>query len=280
MTIFGLLIALALQVATSDFVQVPGATIQSRFDAAIERGRSDGEETFWIAYSFPIKAGVQIDSRNGGLNINRGVSSRGDQSEDGIVLLPEDGRVTDRAGIFLLMRASDAGLQRIRLLDLDENFEIRDRRVYWLGESMEAPSIDMLAGFVGTSGERNASSLMMLMGLHDGDNATDHLIRIARSNGNSDIRKNALFWLGQEVSVRAGEALRDIVMEDSPEVEIQKQAVFAISRRDDAESIPLLMEVAESHSHLEVRKQAIFWLGRKDDTRIVDFFERLLRDPQ
>ncbi len=277
MTIFGLLLMFSFQVSTRDFVQVPGVTLRSRFDTALDRGRSSGEESFWVAYSFPIEPGVRIESRNGGLNVTRGTSAEVFASDDGIVWLSEAGDVTVRAGIFLLTRASDGAIQRIRLLDLDENFEIRGRQVYWLGEAAEAASVDLLAGLVASRGEGKVSGLMMLMTLHDGEAATDRLIGIARGGGARNVRKNALFWLGQEVSRRAGEALRDIVMEDTPEVEVQKQAVFAISRRNDAESVPTLMDIAENHSHLEVRKQAIFWLGRKDDPRVVDFFTRLLR---
>ena len=51
-------------------------------------------------------------------------------------------------------------------------------------------------------------------------------------------------------------------------------------RSSGEESFPILMDIAENHSHLEVRKQAIFWLGRKDDPRVVDFFTRLLRQQQ
>ena len=40
----------------------------------------------------------------------------------------------------------------------------------------------------------------------------------------------------------------------------------------------MLIEVAADHPNLSVRKQAIFWLGRKEDPRVVDFFERMLRN--
>ena len=115
----------------------------------------------------------------------------------------------------------------------------------------------------------------MLIGLPPRERATDKLIEIARGSLPNDVKKDALFWLGEEVNERAGEARRDIVMEDAPEVEIQKQAVFAISRRDDDESIPILIEVAEYHPNRLARKQAILWLGRKEDPRVSRFFEFL-----
>ena len=266
-----------LQVATADFVQVAGPNLESRFDSAIARGRNAADETFWVAYQFPLEDGVRIGGRDGSFNIDRG-SQTIYRSQDGIVWIPEAGEPTQRAGLFFLARKSDGAIRRVRVLDLEENYEIREREVYWLGLAGADESVDLLARVAAGGQNRNVSSLMMVMGLHDTERATDRLIEIARGSAPRDIRKDAVFWLGQEVSQRAGEALRDMVMDEGPETEIQKQAVFAISRRDDEESISLLIDVAADHPNLSVRKQAIFWLGRKEDPRVVDFFERMLQN--
>ena len=271
------LFVLNLQVATGDFVQIAGPSLESRFESAIARGRSAADETFWVAYQFPVEDGVRVGGRGATLNTDRG-SQTAYRSRDGIVLIPEEGVPTQRVGLFLMARKSDGAIRRMRVLDLDENYEIRDREVYWLGAAEADESVDMVARVAAGGQNRNVSSLMMVMSLHETERSTDRLIEIARGSAPRDVRKDALFWLGQEVSQRAGDALRDMVMEDGPETEIQKQAVFAISRRDDDESIPLLIEVAADHSSLAVRKQAIFWLGRKQDPRVVDFFERMLRN--
>ena len=271
------LLLLNLQVATVDFVQVAGPDLQSRFESAIERGGNASGETFWVAYQFPLEDGVRIGGRDGSFDIDRG-SQTIYRSQDGIVWIPEEGEPTQRAGLFLLARKSDGAIRRVRVLDLEENYEIRDREVYWLGLAGADESVDLLARVAAGGQNRNVSGLMMVMGLHDTERATERLIEIARGSAPRDVRKDAVFWLGQEVSQRAGDALRDMVMEEGPDTEIQKQAVFAISRRDDEESIPLLIDVAADHPNVSVRKQAIFWLGRKEDPRVVDFFERMLQN--
>ncbi len=271
------LFLLTFQVSTAGFVQVAGANVENRFDDAVSQGRDASDDTFWVGYQFPIEEGVRIDSRNGNFNVNRGTTIVRN-SEDGIIWMPESGEPTQRAGVFFLTRKSDGAIRRTRVLDLAQNYEIQDRQVYWAGQAGADESVDLLARLVGQTGTRNTSSFMMLIGLHPTERSTDKLIEIARGSLSNDVKKDALFWLGQEVNQRAGEALRDVVMEETPEVEVQKQAVFALSRRDDDESIPLLIEVAEDHPNLAVRKQAIFWLGRKEDPRIINFFERLLRN--
>ena len=270
------LFLLSFQVSTGDFVQVAGANIESRFDNAVRQGRNGSDETFWVGCQFPLEEGVRIDSRNGNFSVDRGTTIVR-SSDDGIIWMLENGDPTQRAGVFFLTRKSDGAIRRTRVLDLDQNYEIRDRLVYWAGRAGADESVDLLARLVGEPRTRNTSSFMMLIGLHPTERATDKLIEIARGSLPNSVKKDALFWLGQAVSQRAGEALRDVVMEETSEVAVQKQAVFAISRRDD-ESIPLLIEVAEDHPNLAVRKQAIFWLGRKEDPRIINFFERLLRN--
>jgi hypothetical protein len=265
------------QVSTADFVQVAGADIESRSDNAVRQGRNGSNDTFWVGFQFSLEEGVRIDSRNGNFNVNRGTTAVR-SSDDGIIWMPENGELTQRAGVFFLTRKSDGAIRRTRVLDLDQNYEIRDRPVYWAGLAAADESVDLLSRLVGEPGTRNTSTFMMLIGLHPTERATDKLIDIARGSLPTDVKKEALFWLGQEVNQRAGEALPEVVMAETPEVEVQKQAVFAISRRDDDESIPLLIEVAEDHPNLAVRKQAIFWLGRKEDPRVISLFERLLRN--
>ena len=77
-----------------------------------------------------------------------------------------------------------------------------------------------------------------------------------------------------------GDVLRERNIElatNDPEVEVQKQAVFALSQRRNDESIPSLERIAKEHPNYAVRKQAIFWLGQKRDPRVLDFFEQLLK---
>ncbi|MGH7448201.1 MAG: HEAT repeat domain-containing protein, partial [Longimicrobiales bacterium] len=90
-------------------------------------------------------------------------------------------------------------------------------------------------------------------------------------------RKSAVFWLAQEASEKAAEGLGSIVGNDSDELEVRKQAVFALSQiRSDA-SIDTLIEIARTNREPEIRKNAMFWLGQSGDPRALAFFEEVLR---
>ena len=65
-------------------------------------------------------------------------------------------------------------------------------------------------------------------------------------------------------------------IENDPDTEVKKKAVFALSQMPKDEGVPKLIEVAKTNHNPEVRKQAMFWLGQSNDPRALDFFEQVL----
>lgn len=104
------------------------------------------------------------------------------------------------------------------------------------------------------------------------------LLEVARMHDlSSRARKSAVFWLAQAAGDRATEGLRSIIGDDSDELEVRKQAVFALSQiRSDA-TIDALIDIARTNREPEIRRNAIFWLGQSDSPRAITFFEEILR---
>ena len=71
--------------------------------------------------------------------------------------------------------------------------------------------------------------------------------------------------------------LDSIASDKGGELEIRKQAVFALSQRPADESVPALIRIARTSPHREVRKSALFWLGQSGDPRALALFEELLQ---
>jgi HEAT repeat protein len=65
-------------------------------------------------------------------------------------------------------------------------------------------------------------------------------------------------------------------VDNDVDVEVQKQAVIAIGRRQKDEAIPILIRTARNHPKMVVRKLAIQVLGQTGDERAVAFFRELL----
>ena len=105
------------------------------------------------------------------------------------------------------------------------------------------------------------------------------LLRIARNEERPrEIRKNAVFWLGQAASdaTAAVDGLNGLANQDSEDIEIRKAAVFALSQRPKDEAVPALLKIVRGNGDARVRKQAIFWLGQSGDPRALAYFEEVL----
>ncbi|MGH7499165.1 MAG: HEAT repeat domain-containing protein [Gemmatimonadales bacterium] len=92
-----------------------------------------------------------------------------------------------------------------------------------------------------------------------------------------ETRRQAIFWLGQAAGNAATRGLDSIAGDDRGDIELRKQAVFALSQRPEEEGVPVLIQIARSNKYPEIRKSALFWLGQSDDPRALALFDELLR---
>jgi HEAT repeats len=104
------------------------------------------------------------------------------------------------------------------------------------------------------------------------------LLRLARSPQlPEERRRHAIFWLGQATSSAVTGALDSIAGDGRADLEVRKQAVFALSQRSGSEGIPALIRVVRTNRDPEIRRSALFWLAQSEDPRAIDLFEDLLR---
>ena len=90
------------------------------------------------------------------------------------------------------------------------------------------------------------------------------------------MRGQALFWLAQKAGRKAAATIARAI-DDDPDTEVKKKAVFALSQLPKDDGVPRLIEVAKGNRNPEVRKQAMFWLGQSGDARALAFFEDVLK---
>ncbi len=103
------------------------------------------------------------------------------------------------------------------------------------------------------------------------------LLRVARNpRAPEKARSQAVFWLGQAAGDEVTRSLGQLVNDDGIDRSVQKQAVFALSQRPQAEGVPALIQVARTHRDAQIRKQALFWLGQSKDPRALALFEEIL----
>jgi HEAT repeat protein len=169
-----------------------------------------------------------------------------------------------------------------------ESVKIRKEAAFAIGVSKEQGAMAALEGLYPAVSSREvkkqiifAASLNKNEGggasrSRDNDEGINFLIKVAESDPDRELRKQALFWLGQTAGRRGLEVLGNVVEKSDDDTEVQKQAVFAISQRPKDESVPLLIKIARTHPKPAVRKQAMFWLGQTGDERALEFFKEIL----
>ncbi len=163
-----------------------------------------------------------------------------------------------------------------------ENVEVRKQAAFAIGVSKDTNALPTLQSLFQSVNNREVKKqLVFAVSVHGNkeagqDEAINYLINIATSEKDVEVKKQAIFWLGQKAGDRSLKVLGDTVNSNDADTEVQKQAVFAISQRSKDEAVPLLIDIAKTHTKAEVRKQAIFWLGQTGDERAVTFFKELL----
>ena len=225
---------------------------------------------------------------------------------------PEVNRLAERA-TFAIALHDDARVDSM-LIDMirrpiDE--PMRSRAIYWLGNTPETVAKNTLfteivrnnqestearhAAMSALAISRSAAVLPLLQNLFEtmttrelkrraltgisrndnGDAAATYLIRVAETEKDIELRKNAIANLGRIAGQKSLGALTSMVDSDG-DIELQKQAVVAIGRRAKDEAIPILIRTARNHPKMPVRKLAIQVLGQTGDERAVAFFRELL----
>lgn len=146
-----------------------------------------------------------------------------------------------------------------------------------LGAIAAADAGPWFARLAETGSGRAARDAITVATLADSSAVWPVLLRIAKDAGRErELRKSAVFWLGQAAS-DATAALNGLAEDEDGDIEVRKQAVFALSQRPDGEGVPLLLQIARRRQlDARVRRQAIFWLGQSGDPRALAYFQEVL----
>jgi hypothetical protein len=151
-------------------------------------------------------------------------------------------------------------------------------RVTDLGLVPSQEAADLLLALAPQVRDDDGGELVTAATLADSVVVWPKLLHLARDTRvREDTRRQAVFWLGQAAGDAAAKGLDSIATDSGGEIEIRKQAVFALSQRPAGEGVPILIRIARTNRHPELRKTALFWLGQSEDPRALTLFEEILR---
>jgi HEAT repeat protein len=94
--------------------------------------------------------------------------------------------------------------------DRTQPLETRKQALFWAGQS-GVPLADLAALYDAADDRAMREQLVFVYSQREEPAAIDKLLEIARRDPDAEMRKKALFWLGQSEDPRAAKALQDII---------------------------------------------------------------------
>jgi HEAT repeat protein len=165
----------------------------------------------------------------------------------------------------------------VRLAGSDEvPTETRRSAVFWAGQ--EGAPLEELRRLYGRVPDRVKEHVIFAFSQREEPEAARELLRLARSPEEpADLRKNAVFWLGQAAGRAVTAELGEMVDDPSMDVEVREHAIFALSQRPADEGVPALIRIVRESPDPRLKEKAIFWLGQSGDPRALSLFAEILR---
>jgi len=153
--------------------------------------------------------------------------------------------------------------------------ELREKAIFWIGQGDDPDRMEFLKTlYAQLKSEALREKILFSISQIDDKASGQWLLSIANDvNENIELRKKALFWVGQsDYPLSELSTLYDRM----PSREMKEQLIFVYSQRDEKAAVDRLMQIARTETDRELRKKAVFWLGQSDDPRVAEFLAKLL----
>jgi HEAT repeats len=278
-----LAVALAVDASAQPRVsngQVQAAPVAGRFTRAMLDSLATKPGTTWVGYAVPAIDGEHDmccwNSDSSGCcqscRLEPGATSS-------VTIAGGGGSGTvalEGQTLHVLYRLDTGRVDRIRTFSEGCALDAGGLTLQWMTGVAPGDSAAVLGSFlVESSPGKLADGALTALAMHREAAALERLLSAARDGATAHLRGQALFWLGQRAGDKAVGAITDAIARD-PETTVKTRAVFALSQLPKDEGVPLLIQVARTHSNPAVKKQAMFWLGQSNDPRALKFFEEIL----
>ncbi|MEO6402020.1 MAG: HEAT repeat domain-containing protein [Vicinamibacteria bacterium] len=153
---------------------------------------------------------------------------------------------------------------------------LRHSATFWLGNTRERPGYEALVRLRASDDASLREQLAFAFTQSKVPEAQVTLIDMARNDPSAKVRGQALFWIAQRAQKKSDADVVRGAVDNDPDLDVKKKAVFALSQIPNGEGVTELIRVARENKTPEVRKQAMFWLGQSKDPRALAFFEKVL----
>jgi HEAT repeat protein len=99
-----------------------------------------------------------------------------------------------------------------RALDTREPLELRKKAIFWAGQREAMPTADLVRVYRDADAHDLREHAIFVLSQREDEAGIDELLRIARSDPDTEMRGKALFWLAQKDDPRIKKLIADLVL--------------------------------------------------------------------
>ena len=190
-----------------------------------------------------------------------------------------DEQMQDKALFALSQRSDDRAQKALRDYASREDVteHLREQAIFWLGQRNSDDNSKFLRDLFAKTSSHAAKDKILFSISQTRNSGNDQwlLDQAVNSANTMELRKQALFWAGQNGSMDMAKigALYDKATEE----EFKKQVIFVLSQRGKStEAVDKLIDIAKNEKNHELRKDALFWLGQSRDPRAMKALQEII----
>ena len=171
-----------------------------------------------------------------------------------------------RKAVFLISQKRSAETADI-LVDLvrnDPDTEVKEQAIFWLSQVDGSRAVDALENILRTATDPGIQEKAVFALSQNRSARAGELLRefALREEASTEVRGQAIFWLGQQHADQSAAFLRDLYGSIRGD-ELKEKVIFSLSQHRAAENADFLLEIAlNDRESSEMRKQALFWAGQ------------------
>jgi len=199
---------------------------------------------------------------------------------DSILRSASDPALQDKAIFALSQQDSPKARQALRDFALRSTVsdDLREKAIFWISQGDDPERLGFLKSLYGQlHTEALRDKILFSVSQVEGRESQQWLLQVAGdANENIELRKKALFWVGQS-DMPVSELFT--IYDRLANREMKEHMIFVISQRDEKAAVDKLIQIAKTETDRELKKKAVFWLSQSDDPRVADFLASLLEKP-
>jgi len=161
--------------------------------------------------------------------------------------------------VVILYRIENHQVEKVRSFTPECTLDAGGLQFIWLTGATPAESVRYLLSFAQS---QRSSGPVFAIALHADPVADQALEQLADPAESDQLRRQAIFWLGNARGKRGFELVSRILRED-PNDKIREHAIFALTLSKEPEAMSAVVRSAHDDKSPHVRGQALFWLAQK-----------------